>query len=113
MRAVSRFDPLGALLRGLIHAYRLGLSPLVGRACRHEPTCSAYALEAVRRHGGWRGLWLALSRLSRCRPGGSHGLDPVPEAVDEQGLRPWRYGIWSPARAMRRARHAGPSALAR
>ncbi len=62
----------------LIRLYRALLSPFFRGACRHEPSCSVYAEEAVRRHGAWRGAWLALRRLSRCRPFGTHGYDPVP-----------------------------------
>ena len=101
---MNRFDPLGYVLRGLIQAYRYSLSPLIGHNCRHEPTCSHYALEAVRRYGGWHGGWLALARLSRCRPGGSHGFDPVPDAGEckHNMWRPWSHGIWSPQTAMAR-----------
>lgn len=69
---------LGALLRAPIHAYRLLLSPLVGPRCRHLPTCSEYALEALRVHGPWRGLRLTAWRLLRCQPWGTSGYDPVP-----------------------------------
>jgi hypothetical protein len=62
----------------MIRLYRDALSPLARGACRHEPSCSAYAEEAVRRHGALRGGWLALTRLARCRPLGTHGYDPVP-----------------------------------
>jgi putative membrane protein insertion efficiency factor len=62
----------------LIRLYRATLSPLARGACRHEPSCSAYAEEAVRRHGAWRGGRLALARLARCQPLGTHGYDPVP-----------------------------------
>jgi putative membrane protein insertion efficiency factor len=61
-----------------IAAYRHVLSPLLPAACRFEPTCSAYAWEAIRRHGAVRGLALAARRLLRCRPGGGFGHDPVP-----------------------------------
>ena len=61
-----------------IRAYRLVLSPWVGRSCRFDPTCSAYALEALERHGAVRGGWLTLRRLMRCRPWGGHGIDDVP-----------------------------------
>lgn len=71
------------LLKLPILAYRLGISPWLGRHCRFEPSCSAYALEAIERHGAIAGLWLAMRRLSRCHPvtwlGGAHGYDPVPE----------------------------------
>ncbi len=66
------------LLRVLISAYQLTLSPLLGPACRFTPSCSAYALEAIERHGAARGSWLALRRLARCHPLGGSGFDPVP-----------------------------------
>ena len=70
------------LMRGLILAYRYTFSPLVGRNCRFQPTCSAYALEAIEKHGPWRGGWLTLKRLGSCHPikilGGKSGYDPVP-----------------------------------
>jgi len=65
------------LALGAIRAYQLTLSPMFRGACRHQPSCSEYALEAVSRHGA-RGAWLAFQRLFRCRPFGSHGYDPVP-----------------------------------
>jgi putative membrane protein insertion efficiency factor len=79
---------------GLITVYRYTLSSVMGRQCRHLPTCSEYGIDALRRHGAWAGGWLLLARLSRCRPGGSHGYDPVPENLEPQGFRPWRYGRW-------------------
>jgi uncharacterized protein len=63
---------------GLIGFYRRRISPLLPPACRYEPSCSAYAEEAVRRYGFGRGGWLALRRLARCHPFGGHGYDPVP-----------------------------------
>ena len=69
---------LEALALAPIHIYRLMVSPLLGPACRFEPSCSAYAVEAIREHGPGRGLWLAIKRLVRCRPGGGAGFDPVP-----------------------------------
>jgi len=61
-----------------IWLYRSVASPWLGPACRFEPTCSLYAEVAVRRHGAFRGTWLALRRLARCHPLGGSGLDPVP-----------------------------------
>jgi putative membrane protein insertion efficiency factor len=86
----------GTILKAPIHAYRWTLKPLIGMECRHLPTCSEYALEAIDRNGPWRGFWLMLSRLSRCHPWGSHGYDPVPDIAGERHpLAPWRYGRWS------------------
>jgi uncharacterized protein len=68
-----------SLLKAPIHLYRWFLSPWLGRHCRFEPTCSAYALEAIERHGAWRGSLLAGKRLCRCHPWGGAGFDPVPE----------------------------------
>jgi putative membrane protein insertion efficiency factor len=61
-----------------LRLYRMTLSPLLPRSCRFEPTCSAYAIEAVVRHGLARGAWLAARRVLRCRPACAAGLDPVP-----------------------------------
>ncbi len=66
----------GVLL--VLRLYKGLLSPLLPAACRFEPTCSEYAMGAVRKHGVVRGLWLTTRRLLRCRPGGGGGLDPVP-----------------------------------
>ncbi|MGF1606135.1 MAG: membrane protein insertion efficiency factor YidD [Rhodothalassiaceae bacterium] len=63
---------------GAILIYRRTISPFLSGHCRYHPTCSAYALEAVRRHGGLKGGRLALSRLARCHPWGGTGYDPVP-----------------------------------
>ncbi len=71
--------PLAAILALPIRAYRLIGSPWVGRNCRFQPTCSEYALEALERHGGLKGLLLTARRVARCRPGGGDGYDPVPE----------------------------------
>ena len=62
-----------------VRAYRLLLSPYVGHNCRYTPTCSAYALEALSRHGAFRGSWLTLRRLGRCHPWGGFGVDDVPD----------------------------------
>lgn len=63
----------------LISFYRYAISPLLPSRCRYYPTCSSYADESIRRYGAISGGWLAIKRLSRCHPWGSHGLDPVPD----------------------------------
>lgn len=68
-------------LMACITGYRRYISPLSGPHCRFEPSCSAYALEAVRRHGAVRGLWLAVRRIARCHPFHPGGFDPVPPAT--------------------------------
>ena len=84
-----------AIAAAPIHLYRWTLKPLVGSECRHLPTCSQYGLDAIRLNGAWRGGWLTVSRLWRCRPGGTAGYDPAPDigACCHPG-RPWRYGRW-------------------
>lgn len=62
----------------LVRGYQLTLSPLLPPSCRFVPSCSAYALEALERHGARRGGWLALRRLARCHPFRPGGYDPVP-----------------------------------
>lgn len=78
--ATGKARPTWAVLPiiALIHLYRWLLSPLLGPRCRYLPTCSAYALDAFRRHGVWRGGRLAAARLLRCHPWGGSGYDPVP-----------------------------------
>jgi putative membrane protein insertion efficiency factor len=66
------------MVLGLLRAYKLLLSPLLGPACRYVPTCSDYCAEAVSRHGVLKGLWLGGKRLLRCHPFGKGGFDPVP-----------------------------------
>lgn len=73
-----------AILLFLIRAYRLLLSPWLGNQCRFHPTCSAYGLEAVARHGAWRGGWLTLRRIGRCHPWHPGGFDPVPGPAHSQ-----------------------------
>ena len=82
--------------RGLIKAYRYTLSPLVGFHCRHLPTCSDYADQAIDRYGLWAGGWMTLARLLRCQPWGTHGLDFVPDALPQKArwYMPWRFGRW-------------------
>jgi putative membrane protein insertion efficiency factor len=85
VRSESRSAVVRLALAG-IWAYRVLLSPLVGGTCRFVPSCSAYAEEALARHGFRRGTWLALRRLARCHPLGGWGHDPVPLRTDE-GVR--------------------------
>lgn len=66
------------VLIGLVRGYRLVLSPWLGNACRFEPTCSAYAIDALRMHGAFVGAMLSAGRIARCHPWCPGGLDPVP-----------------------------------
>lgn len=68
-----------SVLLGLIGLYRYGISPMLGRNCRFHPSCSEYAMDAIRAHGALRGTWLALKRVGRCHPFNPGGYDPVPE----------------------------------
>ena len=82
--------------RGLVALYRYTLSPLIGPRCRHLPSCSEYADEAISRFGLWAGAWMALARIARCHPWGTHGLDFVPAHIPPAArwFLPWRYGRW-------------------
>lgn len=71
-------SPLAHIIALPVRAYRLIFSAWVGHNCRYQPTCSAYALEALERHGGIKGAWLAAGRIGRCHPWGRSGYDPVP-----------------------------------
>lgn len=62
----------------LIRFYQIVISPWIGPKCRYTPTCSQYGIEALKKHGLFRGLWLTLRRLSSCHPMGGSGYDPVP-----------------------------------
>jgi len=81
---------------GLVKLYRYTLSGFVGYECRHLPTCSHYAEEAIERYGLWAGGWMTLARLLRCQPFGTSGLDFVPERLSPQArwYLPWRYARW-------------------
>ena len=68
----------GRILAGLVRVYQLVLSPAMAPSCRHLPTCSEYAVEALCRHGALSGGWLAVRRIGRCHPFGTSGFDPVP-----------------------------------
>lgn len=69
---------VGEMLIFPIRLYQRFISPLFPAVCRFTPTCSQYAVEAIRRHGPVRGLWLAVKRILRCNPWGGSGYDPVP-----------------------------------
>ena len=62
-----------------LRAYKAAVSPYMPGACRYEPTCSAYAIEAVGRFGALKGMWMSVRRLSRCHPWHAGGYDPVPD----------------------------------
>ena len=81
---------------GLIRGYQLTLSGLIGRQCRHWPSCSEYTDTAIARHGLWPGGWMGLARICRCGPFGTHGIDLVPERLPEGSAwhRPWTYARW-------------------
>ena len=80
------------MLWGLIRGYQLFISPVLPGSCRYEPSCSAYAAEAVIRHGALKGGWLALKRLLRCNPLGGWGYDPVPGPDKQTGGEAHRHG---------------------
>ena len=62
----------------LIRIYQWVISPIIGPKCRYQPTCSHYAVEALKKHGPFKGFWLAIRRIARCLPWGGSGWDPVP-----------------------------------
>lgn len=88
---------------------------LVGRWCRHWPSCSTYADQAIQRHGLWAGGWMGLARVCRCGPGGTSGIDIVCEALPEEArwFAPWRYGRWRGVNAPQTLDAADKAALAR
>jgi len=61
-----------------IKLYQVLISPLLGSSCRYSPTCSQYSIEAIKKHGPFKGSWLAIKRISDCHPWGGSGHDPVP-----------------------------------
>ena len=67
------------LLQAILRAYQLFISPMLGPRCRFAPSCSAYAMEAIRIHGAARGLGLGVRRVARCHPWSAGGFDPVPD----------------------------------
>ncbi len=66
------------LLLKLIRLYQLCISPFLGECCRFYPTCSDYAMQAVEKHGCWKGVWLAIKRVVKCHPWNKGGVDDVP-----------------------------------
>ena len=85
MRRLSALPAFGLIL--LVRIYQATLGPLLAGHCRFQPTCSVYAIEALRGHGALRGSWLAVKRLLRCHPLGGGGFDPVPPAENHDSAR--------------------------
>ena len=87
-----------SVMKAPVHLYRATLKPWMGMECRHMPSCSEYALEAIDRNGAWKGFWLMVSRIARCHPWGTHGYDPVPDLTPRKpplrtlALRPLEKG---------------------
>ena len=71
--------PITLTFIGVVKLYQAIISPLMPSSCRHLPTCSEYTIEALRTFGLFRGSYLSIKRILRCRPGGSHGYDPLPK----------------------------------
>lgn len=76
--------------------YQLSFSMLIGRSCRHWPSCSHYVDEAMQKHGLWAGGWMGVARLCRCHPWGTEGIDLVPQQKPHlaRWYKPWTYGLW-------------------
>lgn len=109
MEPEKRRVMLRRLFLAPVHLYRYTLSAVLGRTCRHLPSCSEYMIEAVERHGIWPGGWMGLARICRCRPGGSAGLDFVCEELPKvaRWYTPWRYGLWRGTHVPARLREPG------
>lgn len=75
---------LGWILLIPVYIYKFAISPFTAASCRHSPTCSTYAVEAIKTHGPFKGFWLAARRISRCHPWGTSGYDPVPPRKDDK-----------------------------
>lgn len=88
--------PLRRAAHYAIRTYQLTFSALVGRECRHWPSCSDYTDEAIQRHGLWAGGWIGFARICRCNPWGTDGIDLVCEELPPDGkwFQPWQYGRW-------------------
>ena len=80
MRRIAKIvrDAAVWLLLLPIRFYKLCISPMLPPACRYQPTCSEYAMQAIKKYGPLRGTWLAIKRIARCHPWGGSGYDPVP-----------------------------------
>ena len=80
MKTLFRYisKSIAAVMISFIKLYQWTLSPLIGRSCRYTPTCSNYGIEAIRKHGPFKGGWLTLKRVLSCNPWGGSGYDPVP-----------------------------------
>jgi putative membrane protein insertion efficiency factor len=70
--------PISYLFIGIIKLYQYSIAPLLGPACRYEPSCSRYGIEALKKYGAFKGGYLAVKRILSCHPWGGHGHDPVP-----------------------------------
>jgi uncharacterized protein len=88
MKSSSKPSVIQKFLVGVVKAYRLFLSPWLGSACRFEPTCSVYSIQALETHGAAMGSYLTLRRLGRCHPWCEGGVDPVPEKATHCSLFP-------------------------
>ena len=80
--------PLAWVVSLPVRFYRIVFSPWVGHSCRFQPTCSAYAMEALERHGAIKGTWLTVRRIGRCHPWASSGYDPVPGTATDPDTQP-------------------------
>jgi putative membrane protein insertion efficiency factor len=70
--------PFSYLFIGIIKLYQYSIAPLLGPACRYTPSCSNYGIEALKKHGFFKGIFLTIKRVTSCHPWGGHGHDPVP-----------------------------------
>ncbi|NRB80004.1 MAG: membrane protein insertion efficiency factor YidD [Saccharospirillaceae bacterium] len=77
-------NPINWLLIKLIRFYQLFLSPLLGKNCRYDPTCSQYSIEALKTHGIFKGFYLSIKRIFSCHPWGGQGYDPVPPKLNKE-----------------------------
>ncbi|HSZ46316.1 MAG TPA: membrane protein insertion efficiency factor YidD [Streptosporangiaceae bacterium] len=92
-RSGTKVSAVGRLLILLVTGYRRFISPLLGPRCRFYPSCSAYAIDALRLHGALKGSWMTLRRLSRCHPFHAGGLDPVPGSDTEAAIAARSAGV--------------------